>query len=206
MTKKSKIKKAIFLDRDGVINEMVYNPEFGTIDSPLNPKQFKLLKGVARAIKIFKKMGFAVVVISNQPPVAKGKMNIELLEKITEKMEEELKKKGAYLDKIYYCLHHSDKKQVKVKKYLKNCNCRKPKAGLLLRAAEDLDLDLLKCYMVGDGLTDIQAGQRAGCKTIFLGDLKPYYHEVMQKKEIKLDFTVKNLLEMVKIIKKGREK
>jgi len=192
----------VILDKDGVINEMVYNSEFGTVDSPLNPKEFKLLNGVAKAIKLFKKMGFLVIAASNQPAVAKGKMSLELLAEIDKKMKKELSKGGAHLDGVYYCLHHPDASQVKVKKYLKNCNCRKPKPGLLLKAAKDLNIDLSKSFVVGDGLTDIQVGKAAGCKTIFLGNLKSYYCEAMQKRNLKPDFVTKNLLEAVEIIKK----
>lgn len=194
--------KAIFLDRDGVICEMVYNPEFGTIDSPLNPEEFKLLPGVAEALKLFKKMGFLTVVVSNQPVVAKGKTSLPLLEKIDKKMKRELAEKKAQLDAVYYCLHHPDPRQVKVKKYLKNCNCRKPKPGLILKAAKDLNISLPKSYMIGDGLTDIQAGKRAGCKTVFIGSLKSYYCEAMQKLKLKPNFAAKNLLEAAEIIKK----
>jgi len=194
--------KAIFLDRDGVINEMVYNPEFGTVDSPLNPKEFRLVNKIAEAIKSLKKIGFLVVVVSNQPAVAKGKMSLNLLEKITEKMKRELRKRGTQLDGIYLCLHHPDSSQVKIRKYLKNCDCRKPKPGLVLKAARDLNIDLSKSFMIGDGLTDIQAGKRAGCKTIFLGDLKPNLSKLMGKQKIKPDFVAKNPLEIVKIIKK----
>ena len=193
--------KAIFLDRDGVINEMVYNQDFGTVDSPLNLSEFKLIKGVAETIKILKAKGFLVVVVSNQPAVAKGKMTLVFLNRITRKMKKELKIGGANLDSVYYCLHHPDSGQVKIKKYLKNCDCRKPKPGLLLKAAKDLNIDLRKSFMFGDGLTDIEAGQAAGCKTIFLGSLKAYYVEVMNKKNIKPDFVAKNLLKAAKIIK-----
>ena len=196
------MKKAVFLDRDGVINEMVYNPEFGTVDSPLNPKEFKLIEGIAKAIKLFKKIGFLIIVVSNQPAVAKGKMSLELLEKIEKKMKRELAEERAHLDGIYYCLHHPDASQVKVKKYLKNCDCRKPKSGLLLKAAKDLGLNLKKSFMIGDGLTDIEAGGRAGCKTIFLGNLKNYYYEAMGKRKIRPDFIAKNFSEAAKIIKK----
>ena len=203
MLKKPKMKKALFLDKDGVINEMVYNPEFGTIDSPLSPREFKLVEGAIRAIKLFNKLGFLTVVVSNQPAVAKGKMTLGLLAEIDKKMKTELAKGGAHLDGVYYCLHHPDKSQVKIKKYLKNCNCRKPKPGLILKAAKELNIDLSKSYMIGDGLIDVEAGERAGCKTIFLGNLKNYWCEAMQKRKIKPDFVAKNLLEAVKIIKKA---
>ena len=119
-----------------------------------------------------------------------------------EKMKKEIDKEGGRLDAIYCCLHHPDISQVKIKKYLKNCNCRKPKPGLILKAAKDLKIDLSKSYIIGDGLIDIQAGEKAGCKTIFLGKLKSYWCEAMQKREIKPDFIAKNLLEAVKIIKR----
>jgi len=192
--------KAIFLDRDGVINEMVYNPDFGTVDSPMNPGEFVMIKGVGEAINNFRAKGFLVVVISNQPATAKGKMTIQLLRQITQKMKHELKKSGAKLDGVYYCLHHADPEQVKIKKYLKKCDCRKPKPGLLLKAAKDLNIDLAKSYMIGDGLTDIEAGQAAGCKTIYLGSIKAYHFEAMRKKHIKSDFVAKDLLKATQII------
>ena len=201
LTKKN---KAIFLDRDGVINEMVYNPEFGIVDSPHNPKEFKFLNGVTEAIKLFKEMGFLVIIVSNQPAVAKGKMTLDLLSKIDKKMEKELSKEKAHFDAIYYCLHHPDSLQVKVKRYLKNCNCRKPKPGLLLKAAKDFNIDLAKSYLIGDGLIDIQAGKEAGCQTVFLGNLKAYWFEAMEKQKIKPDFFTKNLLEFAEKLKKSR--
>jgi D,D-heptose 1,7-bisphosphate phosphatase len=201
-SKRTKASRAVILDRDGVINEMVYNPEFGTVDSPFNPKEFKLRTEVAKALKLFKKLGFLIVVVSNQPGIAKGKTSLKLFKKINKKMKDELAKEGAHLDGVYYCLHHPDASQVKIKKYLKNCNCRKPKPGLLLKAAKDLNIDLSKSYMIGDGLIDVQAGKRAGCKTIFLGNLKNYWCEAMEKRKIKPDFVARNLLEAVKIIKK----
>jgi len=201
--KRLKLKKAIILDRDGVINEMVYNPRFGTIDSPLNPKELKILKGADRAIELFREMGFLVVVASNQPIIAKGKTSQELFKKIDDKIKRELKRRGTFLDGIYYCFHHPDRVQVKVKKYLKICGCRKPRPGLLLRAARELNFNLKKSFMIGDGLTDIQAGKAAGCKTIFLGTKKAYLWEAMNSNKIRPDFIAKNLLEAVKIIKKN---
>ncbi len=198
--KMSKTKRAVFLDRDGVINEMVYNADFGTVDSPLRPREFKLKKNVTKTIKEFKKRNFLVVVVSNQPAVAKGKMSLSLLKKITKKMKMDLEKKGAELDKIYYCLHHPDPLRVKNKKYLKDCNCRKPKPGLLLKASKDLSINLPQSYMIGDGLTDIEAGRKAGCNTIFLGKLKPYWEDKMKTKP---DFIAKNHQEVIKIIKRS---
>lgn len=198
--------RAVFLDRDGVVNEMVYNPEFGLVDSPLNPEEFRLRPDVALVIKTLREMDFKVIIISNQPGIAKGKMNSKILEAINNKMKQELFKKGAYLDDIYYCLHHPDVLQVKVKRYLKECDCRKPRPGLLLKAAKKHNIDLSKSYMVGDGVTDIGAGQGAGCRSIFLGNFNSYWHKAMQENETKPDFVAKNILEVLKIVKEVKNK
>lgn len=193
--------RAVFLDRDGVVNEMVYNPEFGLVDSPLNPEEFKLQPNVVLIIKILREMNFKIIIISNQPGIAKGKMNHKILKAIDNKMKQELFKGGACLNDVYYCLHHPDILQVKVKRYLKKCDCRKPQPGLLLKAAEEHNIDLSKSYMVGDGITDVCAGKKAGCRSIFLGNLNSYWYEAMQTYEAKPDFVAKNILEILKIIK-----
>jgi len=117
------MKRGIFLDRDGVINAVVYDPEHGIIDSPTNVKQFGLLPGAGRAIKRIKEMGFLAVVVSNQPGIAKGKFSLEILQAIDKKMNKELAEFGARLDRTYYCLDHPE--AVK-KEYRKNSPCRKP--------------------------------------------------------------------------------
>ena len=191
--------KAVFLDRDGVINAVVYNPEHGIVDSPTNPDQFKLLTGVGKAIKRIKEMGFLAVVVSNQPGIAKGKFTLKILEAIDKKMKEKLARCGARLDRIYYCLDHPE--TVK-EEYRKNCPCRKPNPGLLLKAAEELKIDLVSSYMIGDGLTDVQAGKRAGCKTILLGRLKCDICKRMEDLDAKPDFIASNLSQAVKLIEK----
>ena len=146
---------AVFLDRDGVINQLVFFPDLGLIDSPLNPAQYKLIPGVTEAIKTFNQLGLKVIVVSNQPGIAKGKMSEDLFEKIRQKMNLALQKEGAHIDGEYYCFHHPHAKRHKFKAV---CNCRKPKPGLLLRAKQDFGLDTADCFMIGDGLTDIKAG------------------------------------------------
>ncbi len=190
---------AVFLDRDGVINKTVYFPEHGILDSPLNPKQFRLLPGAAEAIQILNRLELKVIVISNQPALAKGKMTEELFEKVRRKMNSSLKKKGAHIDAEYYCFHHP---KAKIAKYRDDCDCRKPKPGLILRAAKDLGLDLSKCYMVGDGLTDVKAGRSVGCKPILIGDLKCDLCRLMKYMEAKPDFIVSSLLHASQIIEK----
>ena len=114
-------------------------------------------------------------------------------------MKEELAQYGARLDRIYYCLHHPE--AIK-KEYRKNCPCRKPNPGLLLKAAEELEISLNSSYMIGDGLTDIQAGERAGCKTVLLGRLKCDLCRLMEDLEIKPDLIASNLARAVELIEK----
>ena len=191
--------KAIFLDRDGVINAMVYNPDFGIVDSPNNPDEFKLLSGAGEAIKRINEIGFLALVISNQPSVAKGKFIPKILEAIDKKMKEELVQYGAHLDKVYYCFDHPE---AIIKEYKKNSPYRKPKPGLLLKAAEEFKINLASSYMIGDGLTDVQAGKRAGCKTILLGRLKCDLCKLMQDLKAMPSFIVSDLSEAVKLIEK----
>lgn len=189
--------RAVFLDRDGVINEIAYFPELGVLDSPLNPKQFKLLPGVAEAIKVFNRLGLKVIVISNQPSIAKGKMTEGAFEKIRLKMRRELEKRGAHIDAEYYCFHHPLAKDMK---YKVNCDCRKPKPGLLLKAAKDFGLDLPKCYMIGDSLSDIKAGKAVGCKSYMIGYLKCDLCRLMENENVKPDLIAPSLLHVSKII------
>ncbi len=192
-----KMNKAVFLDRDGVINALVYDREHGMMDSPANPQQFELLKGVGPAIRLLNEMGWLVVVVSNQPGIAKGKYTPRLLEATNQKMLTELDRWKAYLDAIYYCLHHP---QAVVREYRKLCACRKPLPGLLLMARDDLKIDLRKSYLVGDGLTDIQAGRSAGCKTILLGRNKCYTCKLMSEMRARPHFMAGDLLAAVRLI------
>jgi len=163
------MEKAVFLDRDGVVNELIYYPEQGIVDSPFTLQQFRLLPGVAEAIKMFHEEGFKVVIVSNQPGIAKGHFSYETFEQLREKMRGELIKEEAFLDGDYYCLHHPE---AKIEALKVDCECRKPKPGLLLRAAKELGLDLSQSWMIGDGLTDVKTGKAAGCRTVLLGNMK----------------------------------
>ncbi len=190
--------RAVFLDRDGVINTMVYNTEFGLVDSPANPDEFSLMPHVSEAILAFHQMGFVVALISNQPGIAKGKFSPQLLDAITQKMVVGLAEGGAHLDAIYYCKHHPEGK---VLQYRQVCNCRKPKPGMLLKAAQDLEIDLSQSYFIGDGITDVQAGQAAGTKTILIyPSSKCYLCTELNSRNVHPDFIVTNLLGAVAII------
>ena len=186
--------KAVFLDRDGVNNELIYNPEQGLVDSPFTAQQFHLLPRVSEAIKTFHQKGFKIVVISNQPNIAKGYQTRAAFKQIRSKMAEELVGEGAFLDGEYYCFHHP---QAKIKSLKVNCNCRKPKPGLLLKAAAELDIDMSHSWMVGDGLTDMQAGRDAGCRTVLIGRMRCELCQKMEDMEAHPDFIVSDLFESI---------
>ena len=157
--------KAVFLDRDGTINE--YVGFLRKIDD------FHLLPGVSEAIKKINESGYLAIVVTNQPVIARGEVSYEELTQIHNKMETLLGQNGAYLDAIYYCPHHPNKGYEGEIKDLKiDCGCRKPKPGMLLKAATDFNIDLSKSYMVGDSETDILAGKNAGCISVHIGNVK----------------------------------
>jgi len=152
--------RAVFLDRDGTIN--VYK---GFLT---NPDDFELIDGAAEAIKRINHSGYLTIVVSNQPVIARGDSTFEELKAIHEKMETELGKTGAFVDAIYYCPHHPDKGfEGERIDYKFDCQCRKPKPGLLLQAASEWNIDLTESYMIGDTERDVEAGNRAHCKASF---------------------------------------
>lgn len=157
--------RAVLLDRDGIINELVYYPEHGIVDSPFTPEQFRLTPFAVEAVNRFHDLGFEVIVISNQPGMAKGHFDESTFDLISLRMRELLRKRNTYLDGEYYCFHHPDGVR---KEYREVCDCRKPKPGLILRAARDHDIALAESFFVGDGTVDVRAGRSwvqdgAGC-------------------------------------------
>ena len=159
----SQKQKAIFLDRDGVINKHI-----GFLRKS---EEFELIPGAIEGIKAINKSGYLAIVVTNQPVIARGECTFEELQKTHDKMETELGKEGAFVDAIYICPHHKDKGfEGERSDYKFDCGCRKPKPGLLLQAAKDYNIDLSQSYMIGDNLTDIEAGRNAGCKDCVLID------------------------------------
>ena len=154
--------KAIFLDRDGTINRYV-----GYLRKV---EEFELLPGVGEAIRKINASGYLAIVVTNQPVIARGEVSLEELQIIHNKMETMLGKEGAYLDGIYYCPHHPSKGfEGEVQELKIDCQCRKPKPGMLLQAAKDFNIDLSDSWMIGDERRDIEAGKNAGCKTALIG-------------------------------------
>lgn len=184
--------RAIFLDRDGVIIE--------NINLLHKPEQIKLIDGSAKALKMLNEF-FHVIVVTNQPQVARGLCTEEDVNKIHEKLKNDLKRFEAKIDAIYYCPHHPEKHHSDIKpecmKYRIDCECRKPKIGMLTKAKEDFDLDLEKCFLIGDSTRDILTGKNAGCKTILV---KTGYAGRDGKFLAKPDFICENLLEAAKLI------
>lgn len=151
--------RAIFLDRDGTINKYV-----GFLR---NIDNLELIDGVAEAIKMINNSGYLAIIVTNQPVIARGEVTIDELNLIHNKLETLLGQQGCYLDAIYYCPHHPDKGfEGERPEYKIVCECRKPKPGLLLKAAQDFNIDLERSWMIGDDDNDVKAGLSAGCKTL----------------------------------------
>ncbi len=149
--------KAVFLDRDGTINvelEFLHRPE-----------EFRFIEGAPQAIKLLNDAGFRVIVVTNQSGIARGYYDEAAVMRLHRFVDEELARFGASIDAYYFCPHHPE---YSTDPEGKACRCRKPGAGMLLKAAADLSLDLAASYMIGDKITDVQAGLNAGCRPILV--------------------------------------
>jgi D-glycero-D-manno-heptose 1,7-bisphosphate phosphatase len=156
---------AAFLDRDGVLNELVPDPSSGRPESPLRADDVRLLPGAAAAASELAHAGFVLVCVSNQPAAAKGKVSVEQLHAVHARVLDLLGREGVRLDASRLCLHHPDGVIVELSG---PCDCRKPAPGMLLDAAEALGLDLAASWMLGDTDTDVAAGRAAGCRTVLI--------------------------------------
>ncbi len=195
-------KKAIFLDRDGILIKMHYDRNLGTINTPLSVKQIVFAPGIFDFLQVAKRLGFILVLISNQPAVGIKKINLQTHKKMKAYIKRILQGHGIIFDGEYYCLHHP---YASISKYKKDCVCRKPKTGFFMKAAKDLNLDLKKSWMIGDGVYDIIAGHNAGCKTILVGNIiEGEYLDILEKKleGIKPDYLVKYISEAKNLIGK----
>jgi D-glycero-D-manno-heptose 1,7-bisphosphate phosphatase len=191
------VARAIILDRDGVINEMVYYPEHGIVDSPFTAEQFILVEGIGGPLKKFKRLGYELILCSNQPGIAKGHFTKEEFKKVQLKMTHELTKIGIRLDGEYYCFHHP---MARLKKYKTNCSCRKPKPGMIIRAAKEHGLSLAESVVIGDGINDVSAGTSAGCKTILLGNANTMLMHLLAEAKVKPEFTLHTLSDSANVV------
>jgi D,D-heptose 1,7-bisphosphate phosphatase len=187
---KSSCKRAVFIDRDGVINK-----EVGHLTS-LN--QFELIPGVAESIRKINNQGILVIIITNQPVIARGELNVKELRIIHNKMDTLLGISGAYIDAIYYCPHHPHKGfKGEIAQLKKECLCRKPSPGMILRAANELNISLEKSWMIGDSTSDILAAKNANIKSILV---KTGHSGKDGKYNIKPDYIANNLKEAINLI------
>ncbi|MGI6462363.1 MAG: HAD-IIIA family hydrolase [Candidatus Scatomorpha sp.] len=174
--------KAIFLDRDGTINK--YSGFLRDIDN------FELLPGVIEAVRKINASGYLAIAVTNQPVIARGEVSAFELREIHNKMETLLGEGGAYLDGVYYCPHHPHRGfEGEVPELKIDCDCRKPKPGMLLKAAKDFNIDISQSWIIGDSENDVAAGKAAGCRAILIGD-----------GDFGQDMTAASLLEAVNMI------
>ncbi|HLX12052.1 MAG TPA: HAD family hydrolase [Bacteroidota bacterium] len=181
----------LFLDRDGTINEEVHFLS--------SPDQLTLIPGSAEAIRQANDLGFKVVVISNQSGVARGMFSEADVRKVNAALISMLEKEHARIDGMYYCPHHPDGPDPA---YKKDCDCRKPKIGMLTEAAKKLDIDLKKSILIGDRITDIQTGNNAGTASILVrtgygAEMLPMLGDY----KLKLDYIANNLLDAMQFVK-----
>jgi len=189
MPKKTLKRPAVFLDRDGTIIKQV--------ELVHKPSELKIFPGAAEAIKIFNKLGYVTIIVTNQPVVARGIIRPKEVDHIHAVLIDRLGKKGAKIDAAYFCPHHP---LANVKKYRMVCKCRKPSPGMILNAAKDWNIDLKKSFLIGDSTQDVLAGNRAKVNMILVrtghGVKDPWQHEG------KPDFIVKDLKNAARIVKK----
>ncbi|UCE37026.1 MAG: D-glycero-beta-D-manno-heptose 1,7-bisphosphate 7-phosphatase [Thermoplasmata archaeon] len=172
--------KAVFLDRDGTINEEVnYLSKI---------EQVKILPNSPKAIKLLNENGFKVIVVTNQSGVARGYFSKEDLENVNNHLRDELLNEGAVVDGIYFCPHHPDD----------GCDCRKPKTGMIVEAKADFDIEVSSSFIVGDKLLDLETGRKMGCKTVLV--LTGYGKDELKDKnnwEFTPDYIAEDLLDAV---------
>jgi D,D-heptose 1,7-bisphosphate phosphatase len=149
--------KAVFLDKDGtLVDDLPYNVE---------PERIALCRGAGRALRLLARLGYRLFVVTNQPGIAYGRFAVAAMDAVSGRLRELLMLEQLALDGFYYCPHHPEGT---VSPWAAECHCRKPLPGLLLKAAHDHGIDLRASWMVGDILHDVEAGNRAGCRTILI--------------------------------------
>ena len=185
---------AVFLDRDGTLNEMVYDSTHGLMDSPRRPEQVVPMRFAGELVHGLRELGYRIVVVTNQPGIAKGTLTQAELGDVHVALAKAIP--PGYWDALEYCPHHPEHGAGA------KCACRKPAPGMLLKAAGEGGIDLSKSWMVGDGLVDVQAGKAAGCRTILLTKLKVNVVErFFELDGAEPDFVAGNLREVLERIR-----
>jgi D-glycero-D-manno-heptose 1,7-bisphosphate phosphatase len=193
---------AVFLDRDGTITDMVYYPGHALVDSPCSPSQLALVEGAGAALRSLQELGYKLVVVSNQPGIAKGHFTPKIHQQIKERLNHLLDLEDVALTGQHYCLHHP---QSKLAEYRKDCGCRKPQPGLLLQAAQEHDISLRDSVTIGDGLTDVMAGTKAGTQTILLTTVNSLIARLIVDQGAEPGFIARNLPEAVNQVPRIRQ-
>jgi D-glycero-D-manno-heptose 1,7-bisphosphate phosphatase len=185
------MRRAVFIDRDGTISE-----EVGYIN---HASRFRLFPYSSAAIKLLRESGWLAIVITNQAGVARGYFSEDMIQTVHERMTKELERDGAKLDAVYYCAHHPS---VGEPPYRFDCDCRKPKPGLISRAAQDFDIDLAESWMVGDRYSDLELARNAGVKSMFVmsGYGRGEWEHQRATWDQQPDLVAENLLEAVRLI------
>jgi len=161
------MKKAVFLDRDGVLNELVLNPATGEYEPPHSPVDLILFPYVIESLRVLQDADFELFLVSNQPDYAKGKTLLENIHTVHARFNHILTSGGIYFREYYYCYHHPNGV---VPEYSFACECRKPKPYFLLKAARDYGINLENSWLIGDRDSDIECGKAAGTKTIMIDE------------------------------------
>jgi D-glycero-D-manno-heptose 1,7-bisphosphate phosphatase len=191
----------ILLDRDGVITEPVPDPLTGTHESPLHPRDVRLVAGAARALAALTRCGHTLIVASNQPAAAKGIVPLSELTAVHERTVELLAAEGVELDGWEYCFHHPDGK---LPELTGACDCRKPNDGMLRRALAAIGADPARAWMVGDSDSDVQAGASAGTRTALVAH-PDTQHRRKASSRPSPDLRITNLLQFAELVCTGAE-
>jgi D-glycero-D-manno-heptose 1,7-bisphosphate phosphatase len=186
------VNRALFLDRDGVVSELVYYPSHSEWESARDVSELRMRPGAAEALKKAAEAGFLVFLITNQPSYAKGKCPLEGLQRVHQRILDNLRDEGAVITDSFVCYHHPES----LIPDFGACECRKPSPHFLLEAARKHDIDLSDSWMAGDQDSDIEAGRRAGCRTALI----KYEHSGNKRGTIEPDLVCADLAELVRRI------
>jgi len=201
VSESANLRPAVFLDRDGTLNEIVYD-ENGMENSPFRPEDLVLLPRAGEFTRRVRDAGYLAVLATNQPGVAKGSVTIAGLDQIHERLLDLLAREGGGLDRICYCPHHPIGRDGSPTLFVQVCDCRKPAAGMLLKAAREMGIDLSRSWMVGDKLLDVKAGHAAGCRTILLTKSAP--EPPLNSNDLLPDYSASDLTQALDIILQHR--
>lgn len=187
------MKKAVFLDRDGVINELVLHASTNEYEPPHYPYELKILPRVIESLIAIQGLGYELFLISNQPDYAKGKTSMQNLLDVHQELEKMFKKNEIEFKEFFYCYHHPNGI---IEEYSHACRCRKPNTYFIEYAAQKYDIDLVSSWIIGDRDSDILCGKKAGLNTISVH----YLHSAHYRGNVCADFEVDNILDCIEIL------